>query len=184
MYNNMYMNKGVFSNPEKICSHFHLKEGDRVADLGAGSGRYMQPLADAVGEGGRVYLCDIQKELVESLGNHAQDLHLKNVRTLWCDIEAVKGIKLNDGTLDAVLLSNILFQIEDKEQAVAEIYRIHRKGGRLFIIDRTDSFGGLGPTSDSIMTEDMARRLFETSGFSFDRDFPAGDNHYGIALRK
>ena len=175
---------GTFANPEKICSHFHLHKGDNVADLGAGSGQYMKLLSDAVGNEGRVYLCDIQKSLVELLGNRAQELRLQNVRTLWCDIEAKNGIKLKDSALDAVLLSNILFQLEDKEQAITEISRVLRKGGKLFIIDWTDSFAGLGPSPDSVVTEDMARALFENVGFTLERDFPAGDHHYGIALRK
>ena len=178
------MQTGTFVNPESVSTHFHLKEGDVVADLGAGSGQYMRFLSKAVGESGKVYMGEIQKPLVEALGSQAREQHLSNVNTLWCDIESPGGIKLNDGALDAALLSNTLFQIENKQVAAAEIARILRSGGQLFIIDWTESFSGMGPHPGSVCIESEARALFEQVGFKFLRDFPAGDHHYGIALKK
>ncbi len=175
---------GKFADPSIIASHFHLHEGDSVADFGAGSGHFMKPLAQAVGSGGRVYLCEIQRNLVDALTVRAHELHLTNVHPLWCDFESPNGTKLKEGTLDAGVLSNTLFQILDKEVALAEIARTLRKGGKLFIIDWTDSFGGLGPKPDHVVTEDRARSLVEGAGFTIDHSFPAGDHHYGLACRK
>ena len=175
---------GKFIDPNVVCSHFHLREGDAVADFGAGSGHYMKPLSHAVGSSGKVYLCEIQKNLVEALGHTMHELHLKNVHPLWCDVEAQGGVKLKDGTLDAGLISNTLFQFTDKDAALTEIARVLRKGAKLFVIDWTDSFGGLGPHSGHVVTQDEARRLTEKAGFSFDREFPAGAHHYGFAVRK
>lgn len=176
--------QGTFANPEKITTHFHLREGDVVADLGAGSGQYMKPLSDAVGKSGKVYLCEIQKPLVEALGNRAQELRLSNIRTVWADLEHPGGVKVRDQELDAALLSNVLFQIEDKNAAVTEIMRILRPGGRLFVIDWADSFGGLGPRANDVVSETSARSLFEGAGLTFLSDFPAGDHHYGMTFRK
>lgn len=175
---------GKFVEPMAVCSHFHLREGDVVADFGAGSGHYMKPLSDAVGVSGKVYLCEIQKNLVDALGNRAHELRLTNVHPVWCDLESVGGTKLQDGVLDAALLSNTLFQLMNKEVAFAEIARAMRKGAKLFIIDWTGSFGGLGPHPDHVIREDAARAFGERLGFSYDRSFPAGEHHYGLALRK
>lgn len=175
---------GKFVEPQVVVSHFHLRKGEHVADFGAGSGHYMKPLAEAVGENGKVYLCEIQKNLVETLGIRIHEARLRNVYTLWCDIEAPKGIKFHDGALDAGLLSNTLFQLSDKAAGLNEIGRTIRKGGKLFVIDWTDSFGGLGPRYDQVVREDEARALVEHAGFSVERTFPAGEHHYGIACRK
>lgn len=175
---------GKFIEPQTACSHFHLREGDTVADFGAGSGHFMKPLSVAVGKSGRVYLCEIQKNLVEALGVRAHELHLSNVYPTWCDIETPNGTKLKDETLDAGILSNILFQFSDKDVALTEIARTIRKGGKLFIIDWTDSFGGLGPQPAAVVREDEAKALATRAGFSVERSFPAGDHHYGLALRK
>jgi len=175
---------GTFADPNTIVGHFHLREGDVVADFGAGSGHYMKPLADAVGKEGRVYLCEIQKNLVDALTVKAHEARLTTVYPVWCDFETPGGTKFKDGQLDAVLLSNALFQIVDKEIALQECARSIRSGGKLFVIDWTDSFGGLGPTPQHVVTEDRARTLLLNAGFSIDHTFPAGDHHYGLACRK
>lgn len=175
---------GKFADPIAIASHFHLREGDVVADFGAGSGHYMKPLSEAVGPSGKVYLCEIQKNLVDALGIHAREARLSNVHPIWCDFEAPGGTKMKDGTIDAGLLSNTLFQLSDKDASLKEVARVLRKGAKLFVIDWTDSFGGLGPQPEHVVAEREARVFMEKAGFTFDRSFPAGDHHYGIALRK
>lgn len=176
--------QGSFANPQAIVTHFHLREGDTVADLGAGSGQYMKPLSDAVGKSGRVYLCDIQKSLVEAMGNHARERGITNVRPLWGDLEHTGGIRIDDHTLDTAILSNVLFQIEDKKTAIAEIGRILRPGGKLYIVDWSESFGGMGPRPEDVITEDEVRSLCEAGGFTYVSSFPAGDHHYGLAFKK
>lgn len=175
---------GQFAKPEAIVSHFHLREGDRVADLGAGSGHYMKPLAAAVGRSGLVYLCEVQKNLVEALGAKAQAERITNARPIWGDIEVVGGTKLDDASLDAVLLSNTLFQVSDKQSLLQEVKRILRGGGKLFIIDWSESFGGMGPAAGDVIEEYEAKAMVQAQGFSFDRSFPAGEHHYGLAFRK
>jgi ubiquinone/menaquinone biosynthesis C-methylase UbiE len=175
---------GQFANPTVIATHFHLREGDRIADFGAGSGHYMKPLSKAVGRTGVVYMCEIQKPLVEALGAQAVSLRLNNVRTVWADIEVVGGTKLYDGGLDAALLSNTLFQVSDKTSLFKEVARTLRKGGKLFVIDWAGSFAGVGPRTEQVVPETETRTLAEKAGFVYERSFPAGENHYGIALRK
>lgn len=175
---------GRFMNPTLVVSHFHLREGDKVADFGAGSGAYMEALSKAVGREGTVYMCEVQKPLVEALGAKAREAHFSNVRAVWGDMEVIGGSTLKDGSLDAVLLSNTLFQITDKQSLFKEIARVLRSGGKLFIIDWMGSFGGIGPKPEDVVTEFEARALGEAAGFMYDRFFPVGEHHYGIALRK
>lgn len=175
---------GRFVEPEVVTTHFHLREGDTVADFGAGSGHYMKPLSKAVGVSGTVYLCEIQKNLVDALGIRGREEHLTNTHPIWCDFETVGGVKLSDETLDVALLSNTLFQLIKKEESLKEIARTLRKGGKLIIIDWTDSFGGMGPAPEHVVTETQARTIAETVGFSFERTFPAGEHHYGLVFRK
>lgn len=172
-----------FVDPKKIVTHLHLKEGDKVADFGAGSGYFVRDLAAAVGAEGNVFACEIQKNLTEKIGEITRQHNLEQVQVLWCDVEMPGGTKLQDAVLDAAVLINTLFQINDKTTAMTEIKRTLRPGGKLFVIDWTESFGGLGPQPDAVYGEAEARALCETHGFTFDRSFDAGDHHYGLAMR-
>ncbi len=172
-----------FVNPQTVVSHFHLREGDVVADFGAGSGYFVELFAEKVGSSGKVYACEIQKDLVEKIGNLARTKNFSNIYPLWCDLEVAKGIKIADGALDVGVLINTLFQLEDKKSALLEIKRTLRTGGKLYIIDWTDSFSGLGPQQSEVYTEAEARALLEELGFVFENTFDAGDHHYGILFR-
>lgn len=169
--------------PEVVASHFHLKSGDVVADYGAGSGFFLPALSQAVGETGRVYACEIQKGLVDRLADMIRLKKLSNTQPVWCDLETPGGIKLPDRTLDAAFIINTLFQFEAREIALKEIIRTVRPGGQVFIIDWTESFAGMGPHPDHVITQLMAVAMAESLGCTFVREFPAGDHHYGIALR-
>jgi len=173
-----------FVVPEVVISHFHLRAGDKVADFGAGSGYFLKPLSLAVGEDGLVYACDIQKNLIDTLDALASKENLSNVRPVWCDFEKVGGSKLNDNSLDVVLLVNSLFQVENHTSLVEEIKRVLRPGGKAIIIDWTESWGGLGPQPSDVMTQAETERLFASAGFTTETEFDAGDHHYGVVFRK
>lgn len=173
-----------FVTPEMAVTHFHLREGDAVADFGAGTGYFIPHLSRVVGEQGRVYACEIQKNLVESLGMMAKSQGFHNVYPVWADIEAPEGSKLEADSLDAVILVNTLFQVEEKSTVIGEIARVLRRGGKAIVIDWTESWSGTGPQPSDVVTELMAEQLFAAGGFTKETTFDAGDHHYGIIFRK
>ena len=173
-----------FSDPSHTIAQFELQSGSTVADLGAGTGVLSVLAAEAVGEAGRVYAIEVQKELLEKLKSHARAARKHNVEVLWGDIERVHGTHLKDATVDAVLASNVLFQIEHKDGFVAEIKRILRLGGRVLLVDWRESYKSMGPHIEHVVTEAEARRLFDKGGFSFVKKIDAGAHHYGMICRK
>lgn len=178
------MPTGRFVVPEIVATHFHFREGDVVADFGAGSGYFLEAFSKAVGQTGRVYACEIQRELVEKLGNTARAQNLTNVDPLWCDIEEPNGIKIANGVLDAAVLINTLFQVEDKAATLGEAMRTLRSGGKFIVIDWSESFGGLGPQPGQVVHKVDAQMMVEAAGFVLEREFDAGDHHYGLAFKK
>lgn len=174
---------GRFVIPDIVATHFHLREGDVVADYGAGSGFFLKVLSNGVGSTGKVFACEIQKPLVEKLGDFIRVSNLSNVTPLWCDLEEPAGIKIKSGVVDVAILVNTLFQIEDKTVALSEMRRTLRQGGVLHVIDWTESFGGLGPQPGSVVSKNTTVELAESTGFIFEREYDSGDHHYGVAFR-
>ncbi len=174
----------MFSDPTKNIEQAGIQPGMDIVDMGAGSGFYTIAVAKALAATGRVYAVDAQKDLLTKLKNQAVHDGLYNVEVVWADIEKVGGTHLREGTIDLVLLCNVLFQVDDKKSTLDEIKRILKPGGRLLLVDWSDSFGGIGPHAKSVVTRDKALDLCEAEGFSLERDITAGSHHYGMILKK
>ena len=84
--------------------------------------------------------------------------------------------------MDAAILSNVLFQLEHPKDAIAEILRILKPGGKLLVVDWAGAYGGMGPHPSSVISEHAAEELFITGGFHKLKDFRAGAHHYAIVF--
>ena len=174
----------MFSDPVKNIEQFGLSKGMLVADLGAGSGFYAMSAAKAVGDKGRGYAIDIQKELIHKIKNQASIEHLPNIEIIWGDVEKIGGSKMRDASVDAVIITNIFFQTAEKNNICLEAKRILKKGGRVLVVDWLDSFGGLGPRQEDVFSPSAAKEIFHKNDFVFDREFSAGEHHYGLIFKK
>ncbi len=174
----------AFADPTENLKKLNIKEGWKVADFGTGSGFYAIGISKRIGDTGRVYAIDVQKDLLAKLANRAKEEGLNNVEIIWADVDQIGGSKLADGFLDAVVVSNILFQSENKENLAKETFRVLKSGGEVMVIDWTDSYGGLGPRSDQIFSVSKAEELFVKNGFTVVESFDAGDHHWGLVFKK
>jgi ubiquinone/menaquinone biosynthesis C-methylase UbiE len=176
--------KVMFSQPEKNIEQFHVDPGMSVADLGSGAGFYSLALAKMVGTTGKVFAVDVQKDLLTKLQSEAHGQGINNIKIVWGDLDVAKGSTLPDQSVDRVVIANVLFQVEEKDNLIAEAHRILKPKGKLLFVDWSDSYGGLGPHPNDIIREDQAKSLFEAGGFSFEKDITTGDHHYGFVVQK
>lgn len=174
----------AFANPAKNLAEIPLDQGMRVADIGAGSGMYALSASSMVGDNGVVYAIDVQKDLLTKLKSEARRLHRNNIEVVWADAEKLGGTKLPDDSVDVVILSNILFQTPDKRSILEESKRIVRSGGKILVVDWSDSFGGLGPKPADVLQKEEARALLSAVGLSLVKEYDAGDHHYGLLFVK
>jgi ubiquinone/menaquinone biosynthesis C-methylase UbiE len=173
-----------FLDPRLLSSHFHIEPGSTVVDYGAGQGVYVPYLAQKVGTTGKVVACEVQRPLVDTIARVAREHGHSNVEVVWCDAASPAGTKLPDAAADFVVIINTLYQIEDLEAAIAEVHRALRPKGIVYVVDWIDSFGGIGPAPEMVRPRDMTIDLFEAQYFLYEREYPAGSYHYGVAFRK
>jgi ubiquinone/menaquinone biosynthesis C-methylase UbiE len=174
----------AFSDPQQVIQQAGLQDGAIVADFGAGSGHYSIAAGKIVGSNGRVYAIDIQKELLARLQREAQGQGVGNIEVVWGDIESPQGSKLTQGSVDLVMIANVLFQIERRAVVVAEAQRVLRPGGKLLLVDWRESFGGIGPKPADVIPPTLAKELAVKAGFTFERELSdAGEHHYGLVFK-
>lgn len=171
-----------FADPKGNVLQLGLREGMKVADLGAGSGHYSLAAAGVIGTDGRVYAVDIQEDVLKHLLDSAHQMGLRNVEMVWGNIERKGGTKLRDHSMDAAILSNVLFQLEHPAETVAELRRILKPEGRLLLIDWSGAYGGMGPHPSQVVSERAAEELFIAGGFHKLKHFRAGAHHYAIVF--
>lgn len=179
----------MFTDPVKNLKTLGLREDMIVADLGAGTGFYSISAGSMV-PSGKVYAVEIQKDFLITIKNKAKEAHLSNVETLLGNVEKIGGTNIRDGIVDVVIVSNILFQIENKEKFIEEIKRILKPSGKVLLIDWADlsaQAGGsssIGPNINTVIPKNKALEMFEKKGFVLDREIDAGMHHYGMIIKK
>ena len=171
-----------FSSPHENVLQLGLREGMKVGDFGAGSGHYARAAAAVVSHGGKVYAIDVQENVLKHLKVNSHVHHQGIINTVWGDIEKPGGTHLREASLDAIILANTFFQIENRFGCLKEIQRVLKAGGKLMVVDWAGSYGGMGPTPEKVVSEHEAESFFINGGFHKVKSFRAGPHHYGIVF--
>jgi ubiquinone/menaquinone biosynthesis C-methylase UbiE len=172
------MNEG-FLNPEQIINSIPLKSNMVACDFGCGSGGWVIPLAKKL-EDGTVYAIDILEGSLSALSSKASNQNITNIKTILGDIES--GPKVKEDYFDLVLVTNLLFQIEKKEQVLQSAMNILKNGGLLLVIDwKKDASMGSKEGRLSLLE---AKEIGEKVGFKVEKEFNAGSFHWAIIFKK
>ncbi len=175
-----------FADPHANIDVLGLDPGAKVVDVGTGSGFYALLVAKRVGEYGKVYAVDVQKDLLSRLKTEAARQKLHNIETVWTDLDQVNSLKFADASMDAAIVSNVLFMLENRDNCVAEVMRVLKPKAKILFIDWKDrgAGSGLGPHQDQTLSVAKATALWHAHGARLLREYEAGAHHYGLLFMK
>lgn len=171
-----------FLNPEQVLSQIDLFPEMIAADFGCGSGGWAIPLAKRLKES-KIFAIDILKEPLSALKGKADLEKVFNIQTICSDVEKEKGSKLQDNSINLVLLTNILFQSEKKENVLIEAKRVLKKDGIILVIDWMPG-AFIGPDKKLRISIEEAKKLAEKISLKIKQELKPGFHHWGLILEK
>jgi protein-L-isoaspartate O-methyltransferase len=115
---------------ERLRAVLGPQPGERVLEIGPGTGYYTLDMAGWVGPEGTVEIFDLQQEFLDHTMRRAGERGLRNVVPTQGDATA---LPYEDGSVDAVVLTAVLGEIPDRATALNEIRRVLKPGGRLVV---------------------------------------------------
>ncbi|MCK5044104.1 class I SAM-dependent methyltransferase [Candidatus Parcubacteria bacterium] len=170
-----------FIDPDKILNELELREEMQAADFGCGSGGWVIPLAKRL-EQGKVYALDILEEPISALRSRIETAKLVNIEIIQSNIEAQNGSRLINDSLDLVLMTNLLFQLDSEKAVLEEAKRVLRPGGEILIVEWLSN-SSLGPKGKRV-SADRVKQLASGMGLRLKKEFGAGACHYGLVFVK
>lgn len=172
---------GEFLNPKEVLKKIKLQKTMSAADFGSGSGGWTLPLAKKL-EDGKIYAIDILEEPLSALKSAAGLEKISNIQTIRSNIEDKNGSKLSDSSVDLVLMTNLLFQVKNREGVFGEAKKVLKNGGKILVVDwNPDS--SLGPEKGRISEEEV-KKMAKEQGLKLEDEFEAGIYHYGLLFKK
>lgn len=155
-----------WQEPDKVIENMNLKEGDVVADIGAGSGYFTRRFAKVVGPAGKAYGVDIEPELVKYMEGDARRLNLANYMPKLSTM-ADSGLQYN--SVDVVFICLTYHHIEDRINYMNKLKKVLKKGGRVIIVAFYKKKMDFGPPPDNKISEEVTIEEMKEAGYRLTR---------------
>jgi ubiquinone/menaquinone biosynthesis C-methylase UbiE len=168
-----------FENPNVILSEAGVKPGDVAADIGCGTGFFTFPLANIVGETGKIFALDTSVTMIKQLIRKARSL--RQVEPLH---SRENRFPLEDESLDFVLLANVIHELENWKLFLKEARRILKSGGTICVVDWKKEKMEMGPPLQIRFTKKRIEEMLRKSGFSQIRSLSPLPFHNGLIAFK
>lgn len=122
--------------PHPLITRARLREalaaqpGERVLEVGPGTGYYTLDVAERIGPGGKLDIFDLQQEMLDHTLRRADERGITNLTATRGD---ARELPYPAESFDAAFLVAVLGEIPDQQAALRELARVLRPGGRLVV---------------------------------------------------
>jgi ubiquinone/menaquinone biosynthesis C-methylase UbiE len=167
----------IGNDPKKILEKIGLKANDILVDFGSGAGFYTIEAAKIVGNSGKVFAIDINRDILDHLKQKAIDSGLRNIYGIKTDLEKEDSTGLDEGSTDVALMMNLLYLIKNKEILLKGVHKILKPNGKLIVMEWSEK-GKLNMLErEQVVKNKEIKDLATKVGFKKVMTFEAGLSH-------
>lgn len=171
--------------PDRVVDALHLKAGDVVADIGAGTGYFARRFAEKVRPSGQSIGFDINPTLVSYMEHDAKNRRL--TETYKARLITSRAPELESGHYDLIFFCNTYQYLENRISYFKTLSASLKPQGRIVVIDfskldKTDEESGEVP--ENLVDKKTVKREFKKAGFKLNRDLGFLPSQYFLEFVK
>lgn len=160
--------RGEWQKPEKVVDYLAIKNGDTVADIGAGSGYFTVILSRRIGDSGKVYAVDIEKGMIEYIEKRAQKEGLNNMNYILAKPD---DPLLPKSSVDLIFICDTYHHIEKRDGYLKILKDVLKKDGRLVIVDFHAVNTPVGPPLSMRIPKEKTVKEILSAGFKAEAEY-------------
>ena len=119
-------------DPAKLLDALEIKESMTIADVGAGGGYHAFRMAPLVGDKGKVFAVDVQKEMIALVEGKAKKHDVKNVKAI---LSTEKDPKLPENAVDLIIMVDVYHELEFPYEMMEKMVASLKPGGRIAFVE-------------------------------------------------
>ncbi|MTK64983.1 MAG: class I SAM-dependent methyltransferase [Methanobacterium sp.] len=169
---------------EEILNVIDLKPGDKFLDAGCGDGYVSIEASKLVGSNGKIFALDVYPESIEGVTNEIKVKGIENLEPILADV--TESIPLDDDSVDAVLMSNVLhgFGDEELEAVLKNINRVIKKDGVFAVGEFRKEQSERGPPIDVRLHPSDVSEILTKHGYKVVKSEEIATLHYIVLGQK
>lgn len=161
--------RNEWQKPDQVIEHLLIKQGETVADIGAGTGFFTSKFAKKVGKNGTVYASDIDKKMVDFIEKRVKKEGLKNIKVIHAKAD---DPLIPKETTDLIFICDTYLFIEDRVNYLTHLRESLKKNGRLAIISFNPSAEVSGaPPLQRMISKSTVIKEAADAGFTLEADY-------------